>query len=224
MIGAALAVRSSAVGEDSAGRSFAGLHESIIGVRGPQAVGDAVRLVWASLWSDAALLYRKELGLDPLHSRMAVLVQEMVDRDRSGVAFARDPRDTGRERRSWRRCPGPAACWWTARWTPTAGRSTATREPSSPGCRERARTARTANRCCGPATWTPSSTPCCGGGAVRLGAGPRVDRAERFAHRAPGPADHHRRPKNGATSGTGISPCDPETPACGTCGSGWPAA
>ncbi len=95
--GAALAVRSSAVGEDSAGRSFAGLHESIIGVRGPQAVADAVRLVWASLWSDAALLYRKELGLDPLHSRMAVLVQEMVDRDRSGVAFARDPRDTSRE-------------------------------------------------------------------------------------------------------------------------------
>ena len=53
-----LAVRSSAVGEDSAGRSFAGLHESIIGVRGGQAVEDAIRLVWASLWSDAALLYR----------------------------------------------------------------------------------------------------------------------------------------------------------------------
>ena len=88
-----LAVRSSAIGEDSAGRSFAGLHESIIGVRGKRAVDDAVRLVWASLWSDAALLYRKELGLDPARSRMAVLVQEMVDADRSGVAFARDPRD-----------------------------------------------------------------------------------------------------------------------------------
>jgi phosphohistidine swiveling domain-containing protein len=88
-----LAVRSSAIGEDSAGHSFAGLHESIIGVRGRCAVEDAVRLVWASLWSDAALLYRKELGLDPAHSRMAVLVQAMVDADRSGVAFARDPRD-----------------------------------------------------------------------------------------------------------------------------------
>ena len=88
-----LAVRSSAVGEDAAGRSFAGLHESIIGVRGRQAVDDAVRLVWASLWSDAALLYRKELGLDPANSRMGVVVQEMVDADRSGVAFARDPRD-----------------------------------------------------------------------------------------------------------------------------------
>jgi pyruvate,water dikinase len=102
-----LAVRSSAVGEDAAGRSFAGLHESIIGVRGATALADAVRLVWASLWSDAALLYRKELGLDPAHSRMAVLVQEMVDADRSGVAFARDPRNTGRECALIEAVPGP---------------------------------------------------------------------------------------------------------------------
>ncbi|MGB5425200.1 MAG: PEP/pyruvate-binding domain-containing protein [Gammaproteobacteria bacterium] len=104
---ASLAVRSSAVGEDSAGRSFAGLHESIIGVRGGQAVEDAIRLVWASLWSDAALLYRKELGLDPAHSRMAVLVQEMVDADPSGVAFARDPRDTRKEHAIIESVPGP---------------------------------------------------------------------------------------------------------------------
>jgi pyruvate,water dikinase len=102
-----LAVRSSAVGEDAAGRSFAGLHESIIGVRGIQAVEDAVRVVWASLWSDAALLYRKELGLDPVNSRMAVLVQEMVDADRSGVAFARDPRDVRKERALIESVPGP---------------------------------------------------------------------------------------------------------------------
>ena len=104
-----LAVRSSAIGEDSAGRSFAGLHESIIGVRGKRAVEDAVRLVWASLWSDAALLYRKELGLDPAHSRMAVLVQEMVDADRSGVAFARDPRDTSRDHAIIESVPGPCS-------------------------------------------------------------------------------------------------------------------
>ena len=102
-----LAVRSSAVGEDAAGRSFAGLHESIIGVRGQQAVEDAVRLVWASLWSDAALLYRKELGLDPANSRMAVLVQEMIDADPSGVAFARDPRDVRKERALIESVPGP---------------------------------------------------------------------------------------------------------------------
>lgn len=104
-----LAVRSSAIGEDSAGRSFAGLHESIIGVRGQRAVEDAVRLVWASLWSDAALLYRKELGLDPAHSRMAVLVQEMVTADCSGVAFARDPRDTRKEHAVIESVPGPCS-------------------------------------------------------------------------------------------------------------------
>ncbi|MHB8865232.1 MAG: PEP/pyruvate-binding domain-containing protein, partial [Pirellulaceae bacterium] len=89
----AVAVRSSAPGEDSRHVSFAGLHESIVGVQGGRAVLDAVRTVWASLWSDAALLYRRELALDPRRSRMAVLVQEMKLADCSGVAFARDPRD-----------------------------------------------------------------------------------------------------------------------------------
>ena len=88
-----VAVRSSAPGEDSRHVSFAGLHESVVGVQGGRAVLDAVRTVWASLWSDAALLYRRELALDPRRSRMAVLVQEMKLADCSGVAFARDPRD-----------------------------------------------------------------------------------------------------------------------------------
>ncbi|MEE4275688.1 MAG: PEP/pyruvate-binding domain-containing protein [Thermoleophilia bacterium] len=84
-------VRSSAPGEDSAGASFAGLHESYVNVRGLDAILEHVRLVWASLWSDAALLYRRELGLDPLRSRMAVVVQEIVAGERSGVAFSRHP-------------------------------------------------------------------------------------------------------------------------------------
>lgn len=104
-----LAIRSSAVGEDSASHSFAGLHESIIGVRDRGAVDDAVRLVWASLWSDAALLYRRELGLDPARSRMAVVVQEMVDADSSGVAFARDPRDMGKDHAIIEAVPGPGS-------------------------------------------------------------------------------------------------------------------
>lgn len=89
----AMAVRSSAPGEDSQRSSFAGLHESVVGVEGMDAVQDAVRRVWASLWSDAALLYRRELSLDPLRSRMAVLVQSVKIADCSGVAFGRDPRD-----------------------------------------------------------------------------------------------------------------------------------
>ena len=102
-----LAVRSSAPGEDSANRSFAGLHESVVGVTGTDAVLDAVRIVWSSLWSDAALLYRQELALDPALSRMAIVVQEMIDEDRSGVAFGRDPREPGRNHAIVEAVPGP---------------------------------------------------------------------------------------------------------------------
>jgi phosphohistidine swiveling domain-containing protein len=107
--GASLAVRSSAPGEDAAQRSFAGLHESVVGVRGAEAVFDAVKTVWASLWSDAALLYRKELSLDPVNSRMAVLVQRVVEEDRSGVAFARDPRGIEADRMIVEAVPGPCS-------------------------------------------------------------------------------------------------------------------
>jgi pyruvate,water dikinase len=86
------AIRSTAPGEDSSQRSFAGLHESYLGVSGLTAVLDTVRLVWASLWSDAAMLYRRELALDPARSSMAVLLQPMRSEPVSGVAFGRDPR------------------------------------------------------------------------------------------------------------------------------------
>jgi pyruvate,water dikinase len=88
-----VAVRSSAPGEDGVKASFAGLHESFLNVKGPAAVLDNVRRVFASLWSDRALLYRKELGLTPTGSEMAVLVQEMVPAERSGVVFGESPSD-----------------------------------------------------------------------------------------------------------------------------------
>ena len=105
----AVAVRSSAPGEDSAHRSFAGLHESLVGLVSKEAVLDAVRLVWASLWSDAALLYRHELSLDPARSRMAVIVPEVITEDRSGVAFGRDPRDAKKDRVIVEAVPGPCS-------------------------------------------------------------------------------------------------------------------
>lgn len=104
-----LAVRSSAPSEDSAQRSFAGLHESIVNVQGPLLVLRSVQTVWASLWSDAALLYRKELSLDPLQSRMAVIIQEMVPAETSGVAFGRDPRDQSVDREIIEAVPGPCS-------------------------------------------------------------------------------------------------------------------
>lgn len=90
-----VAVRSSAPGEDSAGASFAGLHESFLNVRGAASIVEHVRLVWASLWSDGALLYRQELKLDVAESAMAVVIQELAEGDRSGVAFSVSPTDPG---------------------------------------------------------------------------------------------------------------------------------
>jgi phosphohistidine swiveling domain-containing protein len=88
-----VSVRSSAPGEDAAKTSFAGLHESFVNVRGVDSILEHIRLVWASLWSDRALLYRQELGLDVQKSTMAVVVQEMVFGERSGVVFGMSPVD-----------------------------------------------------------------------------------------------------------------------------------
>jgi pyruvate,water dikinase len=91
--GKAVAVRSSAPAEDAAGSSFAGLHASYLNVLGTAAIIHHIQLVWASLWSDAALLYRRELGLAVEESSMAVVVQELITGERSGVAFGRSPND-----------------------------------------------------------------------------------------------------------------------------------
>lgn len=91
----AFVVRSSAPCEDSAAASFAGLHESIVNVRGTSALLDAVRKVWASLWSDRALLYRQELKLNVHGSAMAVLIQELACGEKSGVAFSQSPTKPG---------------------------------------------------------------------------------------------------------------------------------
>jgi pyruvate,water dikinase len=101
-----LVVRSSARGEDSIERSGAGVHESVVGAAGGESLLDAVRVVWASLWSDAALLYRRELALDVTRSAMAVVVQELVAMDRSGVGFGRDPRQPADDRQVIEAVPG----------------------------------------------------------------------------------------------------------------------
>jgi phosphohistidine swiveling domain-containing protein len=88
-----VAVRSSAPGEDSSTVSFAGLHESYVNVKNSANILDHIRLVWASLWSDRALMYRRELGLDVERSAMAVVVQELLTGDRSGVVFGESPND-----------------------------------------------------------------------------------------------------------------------------------
>ena len=91
--GNSLVVRSSAPEEDAAATSFAGLHESFVNIRGTEPILEHVKLVWASLWSDRALLYRQELDLDFAKSSMAVVVQELVAGEVSGVTFSINPTD-----------------------------------------------------------------------------------------------------------------------------------
>ncbi len=86
-----VAVRSSAPEEDALGHSYAGLHASYVNIRSLEGILDHLPKVWASLWSDAALLYRREMGLRVGTSAMAVVVQEFVPGESSGVAFSRSP-------------------------------------------------------------------------------------------------------------------------------------
>jgi pyruvate,water dikinase len=83
------AVRSSAVGEDSAAASFAGAHCTVLGVCGPDAIVAAVRRVHASGAAASARAYRGRLGLGPC--RMGVMIQELVPAEVAGVLFTRNP-------------------------------------------------------------------------------------------------------------------------------------
>src|SRR5690606_31448987 len=70
---------------------FAGQHDSFLAVLGPRAVLEAVRRCWASLFTDRAVAYREHHGTDHSQVAMAVVVQQMVRADASGVLFTADP-------------------------------------------------------------------------------------------------------------------------------------
>ncbi|HEX6159188.1 MAG TPA: MFS transporter, partial [Thermoanaerobaculia bacterium] len=95
--GERVAVRSSAVGEDSAGASFAGQHATILHVTSVEALRDAIRQIHASAHDESALAYRANMGLNG-GPRMAVVVQRMVDADAAGVLFTRNPVTGANER------------------------------------------------------------------------------------------------------------------------------
>ncbi|MFE7590933.1 PEP/pyruvate-binding domain-containing protein [Kitasatospora sp. NPDC057512] len=84
-------VRSSSNAEDLAGFSAAGLYESVADVSGTDAVLDAVREVWASLFSPRAVLLRRQAGIPLDHCRMAVIVQEQVGATVGGVLVTCNP-------------------------------------------------------------------------------------------------------------------------------------
>ncbi|MBI4408905.1 MAG: hypothetical protein HY561_04300, partial [Gemmatimonadetes bacterium] len=88
--GVACAVRSSATAEDLAGASFAGQHGTYYYVGAAQLL-DMIRRCWASLWSPEAASYRASRGIPHASVSMAVVVQEMVLSEVSGVTFTANP-------------------------------------------------------------------------------------------------------------------------------------
>ncbi|MFI6575307.1 PEP/pyruvate-binding domain-containing protein [Nocardiopsis sp. NPDC050513] len=93
-----VAVRSSATAEDLPGATFAGQQDTYLNVVGADAVVDAVRRCWASLWTDRAVAYRAERSVSAAEVRIAVVVQRMVDSDVAGVMFTADPVSGARDR------------------------------------------------------------------------------------------------------------------------------
>jgi pyruvate,water dikinase len=93
----AVAVRSSASAEDSEAASYAGQQETYLNVVGAEQVCRGVVDCWASFFSERAIFYRERKGsLDDLG--MAVVVQQMVEPEKSGVLFTVDPVQRRRDR------------------------------------------------------------------------------------------------------------------------------
>ncbi|MCW2275671.1 phosphoenolpyruvate synthase [Rhodoblastus acidophilus] len=88
----AVAVRSSATAEDLPTASFAGQHESYLNVHGEEAVFEACRKCFASIFTDRAIVYRIDNGFDHFMVALSVGVMKMVRSDRasSGVIFTLD--------------------------------------------------------------------------------------------------------------------------------------
>jgi phosphoenolpyruvate synthase/pyruvate phosphate dikinase len=89
-----VAVRSSGTAEDLAEASFAGLHDTLLDIRGPEEVIDAIRECWASLWSARAVSYRNRNGFKHADVELAVVIQRMVSSEASGVLFTGNPLTT----------------------------------------------------------------------------------------------------------------------------------
>ena len=88
---AAYAVRSSATAEDLPDASFAGQQDTYLNVIGADALLDAVRRCWVSLFTDRAILYRGQNNFAHRDVQLSVVVQQMVMSEKSGILFTADP-------------------------------------------------------------------------------------------------------------------------------------
>ena len=85
-----VAVRSSATAEDIESASFAGQQDTYLNVKRANLI-NMVKAVWASLYNERAIEYRKSKGIDSSKVEMAVVVQKMVNSRSSGVMFTLNP-------------------------------------------------------------------------------------------------------------------------------------
>lgn len=90
-INGAVAVRSSAVAEDLKGASFAGVYETILGVRGIEEIIRAVKEIWASIFSERAQAYRARQKVSLLDEGIAIVIQRLVQASSSGIMFTTNP-------------------------------------------------------------------------------------------------------------------------------------
>lgn len=86
-----VAVRSSATAEDLPDASFAGQQETYLNVQGIESVLNGVRNCYASLWGNRAVSYRFHQGYDQTSVSIAVVIQEMIESEKSGVLFTVNP-------------------------------------------------------------------------------------------------------------------------------------
>jgi pyruvate,water dikinase len=90
-LGGRVAARSSATSEDQKHGSSAGNQATVLNVEGLPALFHAVRECWASLWTQRAMVYRRQLQIAESSVALAVFVQRMVDARLSGVLFTVEP-------------------------------------------------------------------------------------------------------------------------------------
>jgi len=86
-----VAVRSSATTEDLAEASFAGQQDTFLNVKGESELITSIKKCFASLFTSRATYYRNKKGFKHEQSSLAVIVQKMVDANKSGVIFSKDP-------------------------------------------------------------------------------------------------------------------------------------
>jgi pyruvate,water dikinase len=94
--GVKVAVRSSATAEDLADASFAGQQETFLNIEGLEATLGAVKKCWASLWTPRAIHYRTKKDFSHDDVAMAVIIQEMIQAEISGVMFTANPTNNNR--------------------------------------------------------------------------------------------------------------------------------